>query len=84
MYKTGEFIQDSLDFDQKNWGARTAEYVSGIRKIDGHRWSAILDAVQKMINNTPSEKDYENVGDDILGATGDHLYAIALPPSDPF
>jgi hypothetical protein len=37
-----------------------------------------------MINNTPSKKDYENVGDDILGATGDHLYMIALPLSDPF
>jgi hypothetical protein len=56
----------------------------GIRKINGCQWSAILDAVQKMINNMPSEKDYENVSDDILGATGDLLYAIALLPSDPF
>jgi hypothetical protein len=56
----------------------------GIRKIDGYWWSTILDAVQKIINNMLSEKDYENVSNDILGATGDHLYAIALPPSDPF
>jgi hypothetical protein len=84
MYKTGEFIQDSLDFNQKNWGARTTEYVLGIRKIDGHQWSTILDAVQKMINNTPSEKDYENVSNDILDATGDDLYVIALPPSNLF
>jgi hypothetical protein len=37
-----------------------------------------------MINNTPSEKDYENISDDILGATSDDLYAIALLPSNPF
>ncbi|KAJ6448827.1 hypothetical protein C8R45DRAFT_1224605 [Mycena sanguinolenta] len=54
MYKTGEFVNDKMNFSRENVGALVDDYVANIKKFAGRKWGVILGLCGAAVNPAPT------------------------------